>query len=55
MLPRRRPVRFALTLTEGDRELLDRLARLQGVSRTALVSRALHHLAVALGEEKRHG
>ena len=40
----KRPVGFHLTLLERDRELLDRLAREQGVSRTELIARSLHCL-----------
>ena len=40
----RKTIRFALTLTEASRELLDRLAREQGCSRVTLIDRALVNL-----------
>lgn len=40
----KRDIRFGLTLSEQDRELLDRLAARMGVSRTETISRALHLL-----------
>ena len=42
--PSRRSIHFHLTLTTDDRERADRLARLQGVSRTEVIARALRLL-----------
>jgi len=39
-----RDIGFHLTLSEQDRELLDRLAHRMGCSRTETISRALHLL-----------
>jgi hypothetical protein len=39
-----RDIGFHLTLTEADRELLDKLAHRMNVSRTETISRALHLL-----------
>ena len=40
----RRDVRFGLHLDEASRERLDRLAALQGVSRTTIIARSLRLL-----------
>ena len=40
----RRDVRFGLHLDEESRERLDRLAALQGVSRTTIIARSLRLL-----------
>ena len=42
--PARRDVRFGLHLDEASRERLDRLAALQGVSRTTIIARSLRLL-----------
>lgn len=53
--PKRAPreVEFHLTLSEEDRELLDRLAQRMNCSRTETIARALHLLRVV--QEKADG
>lgn len=49
----RRDVGFHLTLSQADRELLDRMAAAQGCSRTTLIARSLHLLDCAQARQAR--